>query len=102
MYHRGAKSTSAAAWRSFTRPVVPCDDPRRNASFLRDLLGRIVNRRAQITSDGYPGYPTAMEPTFGYEVDYAQIVKRYAPDSTEQDAATTMRGGSTPWTPRHG
>jgi IS1 family transposase len=55
-------------------------------AFLGDLRQRIVNR-PQITSDGYPGYPSAMEATFGYEVDFAQIVKRYALDSTEQDAA---------------
>jgi hypothetical protein len=55
-------------------------------AFLGDLRQRVVNR-PQITSDGYPGHPSAMEATFGYEVDYAQIVKRYALDSTEQDAA---------------
>jgi IS1 family transposase len=45
--------------------------------FLGDLHGRIINR-VQITSDGYPGYPTAMAATFGQDVDYATIVKHYA------------------------
>ncbi len=43
--------------------------------------------RAQITSDGYPGYSYAMADVFGHDVDYAQIVKRYAVENTGQDAA---------------
>ncbi len=55
-------------------------------AFLTDLHQRIVNR-AQITSDGYPGYAYAMADVFGHDVDHAQIVKRYALDNTGQDAA---------------
>jgi IS1 family transposase len=54
--------------------------------FLGDLHGRILNR-AQITSDGYPGYPPAMAATFGTDVDFATIVKHYAVEGTATDAA---------------
>jgi len=54
--------------------------------FLSDLRQRIVNR-VQITSDGYPGYPSAMEATFGTDVDFATIVKHYAVEGTGTDAA---------------
>jgi IS1 family transposase len=54
--------------------------------FLSDLRQRIVNR-VQITSDGYPGYPSAMEATFGHDVDFATIVKHYAVEGSGQDAA---------------
>jgi IS1 family transposase len=54
--------------------------------FLGDLRQRIVNR-VQITSDGYPGYPSAMAATFGHDVDFATIVKHYAVEGTGTDAA---------------
>ncbi len=41
-----------------------------------DLRARIVNR-PQITSDGWPAYPDAIEEAFGTDVDFATIVKDY-------------------------
>lgn len=41
-----------------------------------DLRQRIVNR-PQITSDGFPAYPDAIDFAFGLDVDFAQLVKSY-------------------------
>lgn len=41
-----------------------------------DLRRRIVNR-PQITSDGFPAYPEAIDFAFGLDVDFAQLVKVY-------------------------
>jgi IS1 family transposase len=48
--------------------------------FVSDLAGRLSNR-VQITSDGYRVYLTAIENTFGSEVDYAMLVKIYGSDA---------------------
>ena len=44
--------------------------------FMKDLKSRLANR-AQITTDGHRVYITAVEDTFGSEVDYAMLVKLY-------------------------
>ncbi len=44
--------------------------------FMRDLESRLANR-VQLTTDGFPAYRTAVEDTFGSNVDYAQLVKIY-------------------------
>src|SRR5260370_17712648 len=51
-----------------------------------DLRARIVNR-PQITSDGYTTYPGAVEAAFGWDVDFAQLTKKYVSDSSLPDAA---------------
>jgi hypothetical protein len=51
-----------------------------------DLRTRIVNR-PQITSDGYTPYPGAVEAAFGWDVDFAQLTKKYVSDSSLPDAA---------------
>jgi IS1 family transposase len=45
-------------------------------TFLHDLRGRIVNA-PQISSDAMSHYAEAMRDTFGNQVHYAQVVKRY-------------------------
>jgi len=45
-------------------------------AFIDDLACRLANR-VQISSDGLGLYVTAIEETFGIDVDYAQIVKSY-------------------------
>jgi IS1 family transposase len=45
-------------------------------SFMRDLQGRLANR-VQLTSDGHRPYLTAVDATFGDDVDYAMLVKLY-------------------------
>ncbi len=44
--------------------------------FLDDLAPRLANR-VQLTTDGHHAYLSAVGRAFGYDVDYAQIVKVY-------------------------
>jgi len=44
--------------------------------FMTDLAPRLANR-VQLTSDGHKAYLNAVEEAFGYEIDYAQLVKIY-------------------------
>lgn len=44
--------------------------------FMRDLADRMTNR-IQVTTDGHAMYRSALLAAFGYEVDYAQIVKSH-------------------------
>jgi len=41
-----------------------------------DLRPRILNR-PQITSEGYAPYIGAVEAAFGFDVDFAQLAKKY-------------------------
>jgi IS1 family transposase len=50
--------------------------------FIEDLSRRIVNR-CQLTTDGLEGYIPAVEEHFGADVDFAQLVKQYAPPNTK-------------------
>lgn len=50
--------------------------------FMGDLSKRIVGR-CQITTDGLKGYIQAVEEHFGADVDFAQLVKNYAPARTD-------------------
>ncbi|MGH9906051.1 MAG: IS1 family transposase [Pyrinomonadaceae bacterium] len=68
--------------------LVPCwNVGRRDAesamAFIKDLAERISNR-FQLSTDGFKAYLTAVEETFGSEIDYAMIVKIYG--HTEDDA----------------
>jgi IS1 family transposase len=45
-------------------------------TFVADLAGRLAHR-VQITSDGHSAYLQAVEDAFGWEVDYAMLVKVY-------------------------
>ena len=54
-------------------------------AFIGDLAQRI-NGRVQLTTDGHKAYLTAVEETFGGEIDYAQLVKIYGSDGkTKED-----------------
>jgi IS1 family transposase len=50
--------------------------------FMRDVASRL-DMRIQLTTDGHQPYIVAIERAFGGEVDYAQIIKAYGPDPTE-------------------
>jgi IS1 family transposase len=51
--------------------------------FIDDLASRMANR-VQLTSDGHKPYLTAVERSFGNNIDYAMLVKIYSnPGSTE-------------------
>src|SRR5580704_15009276 len=45
-------------------------------AFVSDLAGRLAHR-VQITSDGHSAYLQAVEDAFGWDVDYAMLVKIY-------------------------
>jgi IS1 family transposase len=45
-------------------------------AFVNDLASRLANR-VQITSDGHSAYLQAVEDAFGWDVDYAMLVKIY-------------------------
>jgi len=47
---------------------------------MLNLVGRITSR-VQLTSDGHTTYLNAVENAFGPDVDYAQLVKSYGPES---------------------
>ncbi len=49
--------------------------------FMLDLAGRIVSR-VQLTTDGQMTYPDAIQNAFGFDVDFAQLVKLYGPDKS--------------------
>ena len=46
--------------------------------FMDDLASRLANR-VQLTSDGHKAYLEAVEGAFGSDIDYAMLVKIYAP-----------------------
>jgi IS1 family transposase len=49
--------------------------------FIDDLASRMANR-IQLTSDGHKAYLTAVEGSFGGDVDYAMLIKLYANTNT--------------------
>ncbi len=50
--------------------------------FMRDLASRLLHR-VQLTTDGHRPYLTAVEDSFGHDIDYAMLVKIYGPDPNE-------------------
>jgi IS1 family transposase len=54
--------------------------------FIEDLAGRLANR-VQLTSDAYHIYLTAVMGTFGEDIDYAMLVKKYG--GSTKDAPET-------------
>jgi IS1 family transposase len=50
-------------------------------TFMADVASRLANR-VQLTTDAYRLYLTAVDKAFGTEVDYAQLHKIYASEST--------------------
>ena len=48
------------------------------ATFMFDLQSRLANR-VQLSTDGHGAYVEAVEGAFGGDVDFAQLVKLYAP-----------------------
>jgi IS1 family transposase len=54
-------------------------------AFMDDLRGRLANR-VQLTTDGHPVYPQAVEEAFGGDVDFGQLVKLYGAPSASREA----------------
>jgi IS1 family transposase len=57
--------------------------------FLMDLRSRLANR-VQLTTDGHVAYAGAVERVFGTNIDYAQLIKQYGVEHSE-DASPTAR-----------
>jgi IS1 family transposase len=75
--------------------LVPCfhvgrRDLEAATAFLSDLAGRVVTR-VQLTTDGHRMYLEAIYPTFGTGIDYAQLVKIYAPNPDGRDKNDPQR-----------
>src|ERR1019366_7625214 len=51
-------------------------------SFVEDLAARLANR-IQLTTDGLKLYLNAVKSAFGYEIDYAMLVKIYGEIDSE-------------------
>jgi len=68
-----------AAW------MVGGRDPGTAHGFVQDLAKRLANR-VQLTTDGHRAYLTAVEDTFGSEINYAMLVKLYGTDHEAGEA----------------
>lgn len=53
--------------------------------FIADLASRVPHN-IQLTSDGYSGYPDAVDRAFGRDVDYAVLNKQYGHEPTHVEA----------------
>jgi IS1 family transposase len=52
--------------------------------FIHDLQGRLASR-IQLTSDGHRAYLQAVESAFGSAIDFAQLVKLYGNEPSQQE-----------------
>jgi IS1 family transposase len=82
---RAAKGMYGNAWVwvaiAADTKLVPCwlvgkRDPGCATEFIQDLAGRLKHR-VQLTTDGLKVYLTAVEDSFGSDIDYAMLVKIY-------------------------
>ena len=55
--------------------------------FLKDLESRLANR-VQLSADGLAAYRESVEPIFGGDVDFGQIVKTYSVTHLSKEAAS--------------
>ncbi len=53
--------------------------------FMQDIQKRL-NRKVQLTADGFRTYLEAVETTFGNDIDFAQLVKVYGRDGSSGNA----------------
>ena len=58
--------------------------------FIADLRSRLAGR-VQITTDGFRAYIPAIDDVFGADADYAQLVKTYGVETSEDASATARR-----------
>ena len=55
-------------------------------AFVEDLASRLANR-VQLTTDGLKLYLNAVKSAFGYDIDYAMLVKIYGSDPEAEKRA---------------
>ncbi len=65
-----AETKLVCSWMIGTRDAAAAYD------FMQDLASRLSNR-VQLTTDGHTAYLSAVEHTFGSDIDYAMLVKIY-------------------------
>jgi IS1 family transposase/transposase-like protein len=53
--------------------------------FAAKLSAAVGADRFQISTDGFDGYPAAMEQHFGGQIDYAQLIKSYSGDGLDSE-----------------
>ncbi len=70
--------------------LVGMRDEADGVAFLRDLASRLANR-VQLTTDGHVVYADAVERSFGRDVDYAQLIKQYGVEHSEDQSPTARR-----------
>lgn len=58
--------------------------------FMMDLRSRLAHR-IQLTTDGHIAYRGAVERVFGNDVDYAQLIKEYGVEGSEDGSPTARR-----------
>jgi transposase-like protein/IS1 family transposase len=56
-----------------------------DASLFSAKLAAATSGRFQLSTDGFNGYPAAVEEHFGGRVDYGQIVKVFGPDTLDSE-----------------
>ncbi len=54
-------------------------------TFAAKLSGAIGADRFQISTDGFDGYPAALETYFGGQIDYAQLIKTYSGNGLDSE-----------------
>jgi hypothetical protein len=53
--------------------------------FAAKLSGAVDGGRFQISTDGFDGYPAALESHFGGQIDYAQLIKSYSGEGLDSE-----------------
>lgn len=83
--HRGMGRGDCWTWTAIDADtkLIPCwhvggRDADAAALFMEDLASRLASR-VQLTTDGHRAYLSAVEGAFGWNVDYAMLVKIYGP-----------------------
>jgi hypothetical protein len=94
--------------------LIPCWRVGRRSAldaeiFMRDLASRLLHG-VQVTTDGHAAYLNAVKGGFGFEVDYATLVKlygtdpeserRYSPAKCVGSMREVIRGNPQPISPR--
>jgi IS1 family transposase len=83
--------------------LIPCwfvgqRDAGRAYHFIHDLKARLANR-VQLTTDGHRAYLTAVEDTFGAEINYAMLQKIYGTTRSTIDQKSEIRGQTSAFPP---
>ncbi|MFY9826843.1 MAG: transposase [Thermoanaerobaculia bacterium] len=53
--------------------------------FAAKLFGAVDGGRFQISTDGFDGYPAALESHFGGQIDYAMLIKSYSGEGLDSE-----------------